>query len=151
MGGRGAALGGWDSGLLFVVIFSGGTGPADGGGYKRPWAPLRAGVERAAATALEPMDTAYPREDSGAPTPRTAASAAHTAVALGPPRAPPRDHLIWSVFSTLYLNLCCLGFLALAYSIKVGGARRAAGRERGSGGVSGAGSQKGLLSSWAAH
>ncbi|XP_037017241.2 interferon-induced transmembrane protein 5 [Artibeus jamaicensis] len=66
------------------------------------------------------MDTAYPREDSGAPTPRTAACAAHTAVALGPPHAPPppRDHLIWSVFSTLYLNLCCLGFLALAHSIK---------------------------------
>ncbi|XP_011384329.1 interferon-induced transmembrane protein 5 [Pteropus vampyrus] len=34
------------------------------------------------------------------------------------PRPAPRDHLIWSVFSTLYLNLCCLGFLALAYSIK---------------------------------
>lgn len=66
------------------------------------------------------MDTAYPREDPRAPTSRTD-GASHTAVALGAPRPPPRDHLIWSVFSTLYLNLCCLGFLALAYSIKVGG------------------------------
>lgn len=70
-------------------------------------------------TALEPMDTAYPREDPRAPTPSKAG--AHTALTLGAPHPPPRDHLIWSVFSTLYLNLCCLGFLALAYSIKVGG------------------------------
>ncbi|XP_004441080.1 PREDICTED: interferon-induced transmembrane protein 5 [Ceratotherium simum simum] len=62
------------------------------------------------------MDTSYPREDPRAP--RKADGAAHTALALGTPRPPPRDHLIWSVFSTLYLNLCCLGFLALAYSIK---------------------------------
>lgn len=67
------------------------------------------------------MDTAYPREDPRAPTPRAADGVAHTALTLGAPRPPPRDHLIWSVFSTLYLNLCCLGFLALAYSIKVGG------------------------------
>lgn len=66
------------------------------------------------------MDTAYPREDPRGPAPREADGAAHTAVTLGAPRPPPRDHLIWSVFSTLYLNLCCLGFLALAYSIKVG-------------------------------
>ncbi|XP_054949859.1 interferon-induced transmembrane protein 5 [Pan paniscus] len=62
------------------------------------------------------MDTAYPREDPRAPTPSKAG--AQTALTLGAPHPPPRDHLIWSVFSTLYLNLCCLGFLALAYSIK---------------------------------
>lgn len=66
------------------------------------------------------MDTSYPREDPRAPTPRKADGNTHTALTLGAPRPPPRDHLIWSVFSTLYLNLCCLGFLALAYSIKVG-------------------------------
>lgn len=66
------------------------------------------------------MDTSYPREDPRAPTAHKADGAAHTALTLGAPRPPPRDHLIWSVFSTLYLNLCCLGFLALAYSIKVG-------------------------------
>ncbi|XP_060014027.1 interferon-induced transmembrane protein 5 [Lagenorhynchus albirostris] len=69
-------------------------------------------------TALEPMDTSYPREDPRAPTPNKADGTAHTALTLGAPLPPPRDHLIWSVFSTLYLNLCCLGFLALAYSIK---------------------------------
>ncbi|XP_045871686.1 interferon-induced transmembrane protein 5 isoform X1 [Meles meles] len=67
------------------------------------------------------MDTSYPREDPRAPTAHKADGAAHTALTLGAPRPPPRDHLIWSVFSALYLNLCCLGFLALAYSVKVGG------------------------------
>lgn len=28
--------------------------------------------------------------------------------------------MLWSVFSTMYLNLCCLGFLALVHSVKVG-------------------------------
>ncbi|XP_045871687.1 interferon-induced transmembrane protein 5 isoform X2 [Meles meles] len=64
------------------------------------------------------MDTSYPREDPRAPTAHKADGAAHTALTLGAPRPPPRDHLIWSVFSALYLNLCCLGFLALAYSVK---------------------------------
>ncbi|KAH0621040.1 hypothetical protein JD844_022050 [Phrynosoma platyrhinos] len=31
---------------------------------------------------------------------------------------PPRDHLPWSVFSTIYLNFCCLGFMALVFSVK---------------------------------
>uniref|UniRef100_A0A6J0SYK0 Interferon-induced transmembrane protein 1-like n=1 Tax=Pogona vitticeps TaxID=103695 RepID=A0A6J0SYK0_9SAUR len=31
---------------------------------------------------------------------------------------PPRDHLAWSLFTTLYLNFCCLGFMALVFSIK---------------------------------
>lgn len=79
------------------------------------------------------MDTAYPREDPRAPTPRKA-DGAHTAVALGAPGPPPRDHLIWSLFSSLYLNLCCLGFLALAYSVKVRAAPRGASPLGGSGG-----------------
>lgn len=80
------------------------------------------------------MDTAYPREDPRAPAPRKPEGVAPSALPPGAPGPPPRDHLIWSVFSTLYLNLCCLGFLALAYSIKVGAPvggriRGAAGRE----------------------
>lgn len=31
---------------------------------------------------------------------------------------PPRDHLIWSVFNTIYMNFCCLGFMALVFSVK---------------------------------
>ncbi|KAF7245462.1 Interferon-induced transmembrane protein 2 [Varanus komodoensis] len=31
---------------------------------------------------------------------------------------PPRDHFLWSFFTTLYFNFCCLGFMALAFSVK---------------------------------
>lgn len=30
-----------------------------------------------------------------------------------------KDHILWSIFSTLYMNCCCLGFVALVYSVKV--------------------------------
>uniref|UniRef100_A0A6I8P0E1 Interferon induced transmembrane protein 3 n=1 Tax=Ornithorhynchus anatinus TaxID=9258 RepID=A0A6I8P0E1_ORNAN len=33
---------------------------------------------------------------------------------------PPPDYLLWSVFNTLYMNFCCLGFVALIFSVKVG-------------------------------
>lgn len=32
---------------------------------------------------------------------------------------PPRDYLFWSLCNTMYVNFCCLGFMALLYSIKV--------------------------------
>ncbi|XP_045676946.1 interferon-induced transmembrane protein 2-like [Phyllostomus hastatus] len=28
------------------------------------------------------------------------------------------DHIVWSLFNTIYFNVCCLGFVALAYSVK---------------------------------
>uniref|UniRef100_A0A7P0TAW0 Interferon induced transmembrane protein 1 n=1 Tax=Homo sapiens TaxID=9606 RepID=A0A7P0TAW0_HUMAN len=28
------------------------------------------------------------------------------------------DHVVWSLFNTLFLNWCCLGFIAFAYSVK---------------------------------
>ncbi|NXN72294.1 IFM5 protein, partial [Himantopus himantopus] len=59
------------------------------------------------------MDTSYPREDYlPAPSHKREAS---PAVLISPP---PRDHLIWSIFNTIYMNFCCLGFVALAFSVK---------------------------------
>jgi interferon induced transmembrane protein len=29
------------------------------------------------------------------------------------------DHVVWSLFNTLFVNFCCLGFIAYAYSVKV--------------------------------
>ncbi|XP_030340932.1 interferon-induced transmembrane protein 5 [Strigops habroptila] len=53
------------------------------------------------------MDTSYPREDDRKREPSPAG------------RSPlPRDHLIWSIFNTIYMNFCCLGFVALAFSVK---------------------------------
>ncbi|KAM8807318.1 IFM5 protein, partial [Eudromia elegans] len=68
------------------------------------------------------MDTAYPREEHAAPHKRDPAP---TVVAVGSPVAP-RDHLVWSLFSTVYMNFCCLGLVALAFSVKARD-RRAAG------------------------
>ncbi|XP_015992695.2 interferon-induced transmembrane protein 1-like isoform X1 [Rousettus aegyptiacus] len=28
------------------------------------------------------------------------------------------DHVVWSLFNTLFFNPCCLGFVAFAYSVK---------------------------------
>nr|XP_033784731.1 dispanin subfamily A member 2b-like [Geotrypetes seraphini] len=30
----------------------------------------------------------------------------------------PRDHVLWSIFNTVFMNPCCLGFLALVFSVK---------------------------------
>ncbi|KAM4617387.1 interferon-induced transmembrane protein 5-like [Discoglossus pictus] len=62
------------------------------------------------------MDTSYPREDFFM-TPTTKPDNSHTVITIGSP-APPRDHLLWSLCNTVYLNLFCLGFMALVYSVK---------------------------------
>ncbi|KFO74435.1 Interferon-induced transmembrane protein 5 [Cuculus canorus] len=59
------------------------------------------------------MDTSYPREDH-LPTPaHKREQSSTTRISL-----PPRDHLVWSIFNTIYMNFCCLGFVALAFSVK---------------------------------
>uniref|UniRef100_A0A8D1BMN3 Uncharacterized protein n=1 Tax=Sus scrofa TaxID=9823 RepID=A0A8D1BMN3_PIG len=46
-------------------------------------------------------------------------SAPMTSTVITIPRETPhRDHVVWSLFSTLFLNWCCLGFVAFAYSVK---------------------------------
>uniref|UniRef100_A0A8C5PDS7 Interferon induced transmembrane protein 5 n=1 Tax=Leptobrachium leishanense TaxID=445787 RepID=A0A8C5PDS7_9ANUR len=62
------------------------------------------------------MDTSYPREELFLTQPNKS-DATHTIITIGAP-APPRDHLLWSLCNTLYLNLFCLGFMALIYSVK---------------------------------
>ncbi|XP_009984457.1 PREDICTED: interferon-induced transmembrane protein 5, partial [Tauraco erythrolophus] len=54
------------------------------------------------------MDTSYPRGDY-LPAPSRTREAVFS---------PPRDHLVWSIFNTIYMNFCCLGFVALAFSVK---------------------------------
>ncbi|XP_038663973.1 dispanin subfamily A member 2b-like [Scyliorhinus canicula] len=41
-----------------------------------------------------------------------------TVITLGPNVAHVRDHLPWSIFNFFYLNFCCLGFVALVFSVK---------------------------------
>lgn len=64
------------------------------------------------------MDTSYPREDY-LPMASHKQEPSPTVITIRPPVVP-RDYMIWSVFNTIYMNLCCLGFVALAYSVKVG-------------------------------
>ncbi|XP_072194968.1 interferon-induced transmembrane protein 5-like [Excalfactoria chinensis] len=59
------------------------------------------------------MDTSYPREDYLPMTSHKRDSSPTTVTS-----APLRDHLIWSIFNTIYMNFCCLGFVALAFSVK---------------------------------
>ena len=60
------------------------------------------------------MDTSYPRDDYP-----PASSHKRDPSPAVPGSSPPRDHLLWSIFNTIYMNLCCLGFVALAFSVKV--------------------------------
>ncbi|XP_060033339.1 interferon-induced transmembrane protein 10 [Erinaceus europaeus] len=40
-------------------------------------------------------------------------------IEVGPDSAEVNDYYLWSIFNFVYLNFCCLGFIALAYSLKV--------------------------------
>nr|XP_009681907.1 PREDICTED: interferon-induced transmembrane protein 5 [Struthio camelus australis] len=63
------------------------------------------------------MDTSYPREDY-LPVTSHKRDPSPTVITIGS-SVVPRDHLIWSVFNTIYMNFCCLGFVALAFSVKL--------------------------------
>ncbi|XP_041053697.1 dispanin subfamily A member 2b-like [Carcharodon carcharias] len=41
-----------------------------------------------------------------------------TVVTMAPNVLSVRDHLPWSIFNFFYLNFCCLGFVALVFSVK---------------------------------
>ncbi|XP_069823976.1 dispanin subfamily A member 2b-like [Dendropsophus ebraccatus] len=41
-----------------------------------------------------------------------------TVVTIVPEGPPIRDHIIWSLFNTIYMNCCCLGLIAFVFSIK---------------------------------
>ncbi|XP_063802179.1 interferon-induced transmembrane protein 5-like [Pseudophryne corroboree] len=63
------------------------------------------------------MDTSYPREDIFMTHP-TKPDNSRTVINIGGAPTAPRDHLLWSLCNTLYLNLFCFGFMALVYSVK---------------------------------
>ena len=52
--------------------------------------------------------------------PQVSAPVTTTVINFQPETAVP-DHVVWSLFNTLFFNVCCLGFVAFAYSVKVGG------------------------------
>ena len=52
--------------------------------------------------------------------PQSQAPVATTVINIRSDTAVP-DHIVWSLFNTIFMNWCCLGFVAFAYSVKVGG------------------------------
>uniref|UniRef100_A0A2I3SJ82 Cathepsin D n=4 Tax=Homininae TaxID=207598 RepID=A0A2I3SJ82_PANTR len=54
-----------------------------------------------------------------------------TVIEVYPDTTEVNDYYLWSIFNFVYLNFCCLGFIALAYSLKVSpGGGRGQGRAR---------------------
>ncbi|KAM5317336.1 interferon-induced transmembrane protein 1-like [Glossophaga mutica] len=49
--------------------------------------------------------------------PQISAPVTTTVVNIQPETVVP-DHIVWSLFNTLFFNVCCLGFVAFAYSVK---------------------------------
>ncbi|XP_024429824.2 interferon-induced transmembrane protein 3 [Desmodus rotundus] len=49
--------------------------------------------------------------------PQVSAPVTTTVINFQPETAVP-DHVVWSLFNTLFFNVCCLGFVAFAYSVK---------------------------------
>lgn len=51
-----------------------------------------------------------------------------TVIEIYPDTTEVNDYYLWSIFNFVYLNFCCLGFIALAYSLKVSTERKARGK-----------------------
>ncbi|KAM9221466.1 interferon-induced transmembrane protein 1-like [Dugong dugon] len=51
------------------------------------------------------------------PAPHSSAPMTSTVINIHSETSVP-DHVVWSLFNTLFLNFCCLGFVAFAYSVK---------------------------------
>ena len=59
----------------------------------------------------------------GSGAPQSAAPATTTVINICGDTVVP-DHVVWSLFNTVFMNWCCLGFMAFSYSVKVGGGGR---------------------------
>ncbi|XP_037697963.1 interferon-induced transmembrane protein 3-like [Choloepus didactylus] len=49
--------------------------------------------------------------------PHSSAPASSTVITIHSETSVP-DHVVWSLFNALFMNFCCLGFVAYAYSVK---------------------------------
>ncbi|KAM9149571.1 dispanin subfamily A member 2b-like [Pangshura tecta] len=65
---------------------------------------------------LQPRDDGKVGPDVSAP-PYSTYSYAGPAQGF-PVQQPPRDFVLWSLFNTVFCNICCLGFMALVFSFK---------------------------------
>lgn len=98
-------------------------------------APVAPGPEPSASPPMAP--TLFPMESKSSRTDSVRATSAPQAckhlaekktmtnptavIEVYPDTAEVNDYYLWSIFNFVYLNFCCLGFIALAYSLKVSG------------------------------
>ncbi|XP_039079623.1 interferon-induced transmembrane protein 10 [Hyaena hyaena] len=96
-------------------------------------APAAPAPEPSASPPMAP--TLFPMESKGSKTDSMRASGAPqackhlaekktmtnptTVIEVYPDATEVNDYYLWSIFNFVYLNFCCLGFIALAYSLKV--------------------------------
>ncbi|XP_026945695.1 interferon-induced transmembrane protein 10 [Sagmatias obliquidens] len=96
-------------------------------------APVAPGPEPSASPPMAP--TLFPMESKSSRTDSVRATSAPQAckhlaekktmtnptavIEVYPDTAEVNDYYLWSIFNFVYLNFCCLGFIALAYSLKV--------------------------------
>nr|XP_058926387.1 cathepsin D isoform X2 [Kogia breviceps] len=96
-------------------------------------APVAPGPEPSASPPMAP--TLFPMESKSSKTDSVRATSAPqackhlaekktttkpaTVIEVLPDTAEVNDYYLWSIFNFVYLNFCCLGFIALAYSLKV--------------------------------
>ena len=80
--------------------------------------PLFTGAHGAVPPAYEVLKEEHEVAMLGAP--QSQAPVTTTVINIHSETAVP-DHIVWSLFNTIFMNWCCLGFVAFAYSVKVGG------------------------------
>ncbi|XP_025142925.2 interferon-induced transmembrane protein 3-like [Bubalus kerabau] len=77
--------------------------------------PLFTGAHGAVPPAYEVLKEEHEVAVLGAP--QSQAPVTTTVINIHSETAVP-DHIVWSLFNTIFMNWCCLGFVAFAYSVK---------------------------------
>ena len=82
--------------------------------------PLLPGARAAGPPTYEMLKEEHEVVVLGSGAPQSAAPATTTVINICGDTVVP-DHVVWSLFNTIFLNSFCLGFVAFVYSVKVGG------------------------------
>ncbi|XP_055987813.1 interferon-induced transmembrane protein 3-like [Sorex fumeus] len=91
------------------------TAAASSGTMSHTSRPFLTGTPIVAPPSYTMNKEEYEIGEVGAPQPSVPVTS--TVVSIQPEISEP-DHIVWSLFNTLYFNVCCLGFVAFAYAVK---------------------------------
>ncbi|XP_025308594.3 interferon-induced transmembrane protein 1-like isoform X3 [Canis lupus familiaris] len=79
--------------------------------------PLLPGARAAGPPTYEMLKEEHEVVVLGSGAPQSAAPAITTVINICGDTVVP-DHVVWSLFNTVFMNWCCLGFMAFSYSVK---------------------------------